>query len=193
MRHHTLTALSLALLISPQVPAAPTLPAPTPADPAQVPAQVPAQDPMEQRLAEMEAIIASIRATDDPLERQRLLRRQAREVREAMRLLAMGYGRGPRAMPPGMPPQDMWSGPRRGMWGPEPSRYRHLQPLERGPGPGTTTRRGPEYEAMQHRMNLMQQRLDEQQKTLDEILQYREPFEELMRQQGVQAEQQTAQ
>ena len=102
MRHHTLTALTLALLISHQVPAteagpaapaAATLPGPA------TPAQAPAQDPLEQRLAQMEAIIASIRATDDPLERHRLLRRQAREVREAMRLLATGYGRGPRAMP----------------------------------------------------------------------------------------------
>lgn len=46
---------------------------------------------------------------------------------------------------------------------------------------------------MQQRMDLMQQRLDEQQRVLDEILQYREPFEELMRQQGVEPEKGTAQ
>lgn len=186
MRHHALTALSLALLISPQVPATEAGPAaPTPAAPA------PAPDPMEQRLAEMEVIIASIRATDDPAQRQRLLRRQAREVREAMRLLAPIYGRGPGAMPRGIPPQGMWAGPRRGMWGPEPSRPTHLQPREMGPGPGTTARRGPGYEAMQRRMDLMQQRLDEQQQVLDEILKYREPFEQLMRQQGAEADQPT--
>ena len=70
------------------------------------------------------------------------------------------------------------------MWGPgeqpAPRRAGAAAPEQRG-----QRRQGAPYAEMEQRLALMQQRLDEQQRVLDEILQYREPIEELLQQRGV--------
>ncbi len=155
--------------------------------PVAAPAVAQKQDPFEQTLLQMESTIARLRATDDPAERQRLLREQARNLHQAMRLTgAMGPGaaRPTRGAGPGMHPQQMWR-PGQRRWRPDG------QPASRRAGagapeePGQRRRQGAPYAELAQRLAMMQQRLDEQQRVLDEILQYREPIEELLQQRGI--------
>ncbi len=183
MRYHPLAAvLGLTLMCSP-------LPGAAEAEQA-APSPAAAETPnaFEQTLLQMESTIAKLRATGDPGERQRLLREQARSLHQAMRLAGpMGPGAarpGRAGSPAGMPPRHMW-GPGSRMWGPgeQPSSRRAsvAAPEQRG----QRRRQGAPYAEMEQRLALMQQRLDEQQRVLDEILQYREPIEELLQQRGV--------
>ncbi len=144
-------------------------------------------DPFEQTLVQMESTIARLRATNDPAERQRLLREQARNLHQAMRLtgsMGPGAARPARGAGPGMTPQRLW-GPGQRRWRPDEL------PASRRAGatvpeqPGQRRRHGAPYAQLEQRLALMQQRLDEQQRVLDEILQYREPIEELLQQRGI--------
>lgn len=181
MRYHPLAAvLGLALMCSP-------LPGAAEAEqPAPSPAATETPDAFQQTLLQMESTIAKLRATGNPAERQRLLREQARSLHQAMRLAGpMGPGavRPPRGAGPGMPTRNMW-GPGSRMWGPGerpgPKRAGVAAPEQ----PGHRRRQGAPYAEMEQRLALMQQRMDEQQRVLDEILQYREPIEELLQQAG---------
>ncbi len=156
------------------------------AEPGQ-PAPAQASDPFEQTLLQMEQILARLRATRDPGERQRLLRQQARSLYKAMRL---AVPRGPGMVhPPGQVGQGMGPPNRRGpggrTWGPAPraagGESAGVKPEQPVPG----HRQGTRYAEMARRMDLLQQRLDEQQLVLEEILKYREPFEQLLLQQGI--------
>ena len=179
MRCHPLAAvLGLTLTYSPWLAAADT----------GQPPGVQTPDAFEQTLLEMESTIAELRATSDPVERQRLLREQARSLHHAMRLTDP---RGARMAPPprqsglGGPPRNLW-GPGSRPWGPgERPRARHGGIKAPPAQTGHQRRQQAPYADLEQRLTHMQQRLDEQQLVLDEILKYREPFERLLEQQGM--------
>ena len=147
-----------------------------------------AADPFEQALLQMEGSLAKLRATGDPAERQRLLQEHARGLHQAMRLAAPpgpGTARPGRGASSGMPPRYMW-GPGSRMWAPgEKATTRRAEAKAPEHQRGQPRRRGAPYAQLEQRLVLMQQRLDEQQRVLDEILQYREPIEELLQQRGI--------
>ncbi len=169
-RHPLVAAFGLTLIFSPWLGAAE----------AGQPADIQTPDPFEQSLLQMESTIARLRATSDPAERQRLLREHARSLQQAMRLSVPGGARmahPPRGGSPGMPARHLW-GPGNRAWGPgdrRPARHAGRMPPER---PGHQRRQGAPGADVE-------QRLDEQQLILDEILKYREPFEQLLQQQGL--------
>lgn len=182
MRCHPLAAvLGLILMYSPWLGATET------EQPATSPATAQAPDPFEQTLLRMESTIAKLRATEDPAERQHLLREQARSLHQAMRLAGpMGprAARPPSSGSPGMPPRGMWGpGPR--MWGPDERPGGRRAGVATPKQPGYQHRQGAPHAEMEKRLALMQQRLDEQQRVLDEILKYREPVEQLLQQQEI--------
>ncbi len=178
MRYQTFAAtLILGLALGP------TLSGAEPAKPL-APPRASAADPFERTLQQMESTIARLRSTADPAQRHQLLQEQARNLRQAMHLAGPIGAAGSRPAPssaPSTPSQPRWM-PRQNMWGPG---QRHARAESMGPSvPPSRRRQGAPYTQIEQQLALMQQRLDEQQRILDEILKYKEPFERLLQGQG---------
>ena len=179
MRYETLAAvLGLGLVFSPIQSGAETV---QPASPR----QHGAADPFEHALKQMESVIVRLRTTADPTQRYQLLREQARILRQAMHLVGAMGPAGSRPAPasvPNMPRQPVWDR-RQSVRG--PSQQQAPNQARMPAAPRFQRRQGAPYMEMEQQLALTQQRLDEQQRILDEILKYKEPFERLLQEQGL--------
>ena len=179
MRSSPLASLAICLWLAPSAFAADAL-GPTPGIPRPDPHLA---TPFQAKLDEMQGLIAKLRVSADPVQRQRLLRQQARTVREAMWIASPGATAGPRQPPLAnsrpMPPQPP-------MWSPRERPPTHvISQAQRSVAAVDARRVGPaRYQALENQLQELHQRLDAQQQILDEILKYREPIERLLGQQG---------
>lgn len=188
---------------APQVSAPVAPPAPAPAGVSGIGATLDQKEAeLDQRLEEMQQRLDGIRKARDPQERWRLMREQSQSWRQAMQMARPVPPQGTRSgrMPwsgSALGPQGRWSRqpPMGGVqpgWGQRPSmggpmRQRgYPRPPAAPEGPAGSNALAAEEQQLQRRMEMLQQRLDQQQKILEEILRYRQPIEQMLQEKGVQ-------